>query len=37
MLCMFVGRIGPLTLVLAIKNTQSTRLITYPEEREMVG
>ncbi len=37
MLSMFVGRIGPLTLVLAIRNTQSTRLITYPEERVMVG
>jgi trk system potassium uptake protein TrkH len=37
MLCMFVGRLGPLTLVLAIKNAQSTRLVTYPEERVMVG
>jgi len=34
---MFAGRIGPLTLVLAIRNVQSTRLITYPEERGMVG
>jgi len=34
---MFTGRIGPLTLVLAIRNVQSTRLVTYPEERVMVG
>jgi len=34
---MFAGRIGPLTLVLAIKNVQTTRLVTYPEERVMVG
>jgi len=37
MICMFVGRLGPLTMVLAIKNVQSTRLVTYPEERVMVG
>jgi len=37
MLCMFVGRIGPLTMVLAIGNLQGTRLVTYPEERIMVG
>ena len=37
MICMLVGRIGPLTMVLAIGNTQKTRLITYPEERVMVG
>jgi len=36
-ICMFAGRIGPLTLVLAIKNKQRTRLVTYPEERVMVG
>ena len=34
---MFTGRIGPLTMVLAIRNVQSTRLVTYPEERVMVG
>ena len=34
---MFAGRIGPLTLVLAIRNVQTTRLVTYPEERVMVG
>jgi Trk-type K+ transport system membrane component len=34
---MLVGRIGPLTMVLAIRNVQRTRLITYPEERVMVG
>jgi trk system potassium uptake protein TrkH len=37
MVCMLVGRIGPLTMVLAIRNVQRTRLITYPEERVMVG
>ena len=37
MICMLVGRIGPLTMVLAIRNVQRTRLITYPEERVMVG
>jgi trk system potassium uptake protein TrkH len=37
MLCMLVGRIGPLTMVLAIGNAQKTRLITYPEERVMIG
>jgi trk system potassium uptake protein TrkH len=35
--CMFIGRLGPLTMVLAIRNVQSTRLVTYPEERVMVG
>lgn len=34
---MFAGRIGPLTLVLAIRNVQTTRLVAYPEERVMVG
>lgn len=37
MICMFVGRLGPLTIVLAIRNTQRTRLVTFPEERVMVG
>ncbi len=37
MVCMLAGRIGPLTMVLAIRNVQRTRLITYPEERVMVG
>jgi trk system potassium uptake protein TrkH len=37
MICMFIGRLGPLTMVLAIRNVQSTRLVTYPEERVMVG
>jgi trk system potassium uptake protein len=35
--CMFVGRIGPLTLVLAIGTRPVSRLVTYPEERVMVG
>jgi len=37
MLMMFVGRIGPLTMVLAIRNLQRTKLVTFPEERVMVG
>lgn len=37
MVLMFVGRIGPLTLVLAIRRVPGTRLVTYPEERVMVG
>ncbi len=37
MLLMFVGRIGPLTMVLAIRNLQRTKLVTFPEERVMVG
>lgn len=37
MVLMFVGRIGPLTLVLSVKRLQSTRLVMYPEERVMVG
>jgi len=36
-LCMFTGRLGPLTMVLAVRNLQATRLVTYPEERVMVG
>lgn len=37
MVSMFVGRLGPLTMVLAIRNLQRTKLVTYPEERVMVG
>jgi trk system potassium uptake protein TrkH len=37
MVLMFVGRIGPLTMVLAVRNLQGARLVTYPEERVMVG
>jgi trk system potassium uptake protein TrkH len=37
MVCMFSGRLGPLTLVIATRNVTSTRLVTYPEERIMVG
>ncbi len=37
MILMFIGRLGPLTMVLAIGNLQGTRLVTYPEERIMVG
>ncbi len=37
MVLMFVGRIGPLTMVLAIRNLQRTKLVTFPEERVMVG
>lgn len=37
MLFMFVGRLGPLTIVLAVRTMQVTKLVTYPEERVMVG
>jgi len=37
MVCMFTGRLGPLTLVIATRNVTSSRLVTYPEERIMVG
>ena len=37
MICMFAGRLGPLTLVVATRNVASTRLVTYPEEHIMVG
>jgi len=37
MLCMFIGRLGPLTMVLAVRTMQVTKLVTYPEERVMVG
>jgi trk system potassium uptake protein TrkH len=37
MVCMFSGRLGPLTLVVATRNVASTRLVTYPEEHIMVG
>jgi len=37
MICMFVGRLGPLTMVLAVRNQQGTKLVTYPQERVMVG
>jgi len=37
MITMFTGRIGPLTMVLAIRNIQRSKLVTYPEERVMVG
>jgi trk system potassium uptake protein TrkH len=37
MVCMFSGRLGPLTLVIATRNVTSTRFVTYPEERIMVG
>ncbi len=36
-ICMFAGRIGPLTLVIATRNIQRTKLVNYPEERIMVG
>jgi trk system potassium uptake protein TrkH len=34
--CMFVGRVGPLTLVLAIGNRKS-KPFEYPDERVMIG
>ncbi|UCB46980.1 MAG: hypothetical protein JSV25_06060 [Spirochaetota bacterium] len=35
--CMFAGRLGPLTLVVATRKRPGTRMVTYPEERIMVG
>ena len=37
MLLMFIGRLGPLTIVLAVGAQPTTRLVTYPEEQVMVG
>lgn len=37
MLLMFVGRLGPLTIVLAVGAQPTTRLVSYPEEHVMVG
>jgi trk system potassium uptake protein TrkH len=35
--CMFAGRLGPLTLVVATRKLPGTKMVTYPEERIMVG
>ncbi|MFW6138781.1 MAG: TrkH family potassium uptake protein [Spirochaetota bacterium] len=37
MLTMFTGRLGPLTMVLAVRNLQRTAPVLYPTERLMVG
>lgn len=37
MLSMIVGRIGPLTLVLAFKRKKAKQLYRYPEERILIG
>lgn len=34
--CMFIGRVGPLTLVLAI-GTRKTKAFEYPDEQVMIG
>jgi trk system potassium uptake protein TrkH len=34
---MFIGRIGPLTLALALARAASERSIQLPEERVMIG
>jgi len=37
MITMFVGRIGPLTLALAVALQEDKALYVYPEEKLMVG
>lgn len=37
MFTMFVGRIGPITLLLALSRTEPKAVITYPEEDVMIG
>lgn len=37
MILMFLGRLGPLTVVIAISNQTRKNLIRYPEERIIVG
>ena len=37
MVTMFIGRIGPSTLLLAISRAESKAIITYPEEDIMIG
>jgi trk system potassium uptake protein len=36
-LTMFVGRLGPLTLIAALARQQSTQLLHYPEEKILIG
>ena len=36
-LTMFIGRIGPLTLALALARKAQSRLLELPEERVMIG
>jgi trk system potassium uptake protein TrkH len=36
-LCMFIGRCGPLTLALMVGNKEKRQLLRYPEEDIMVG
>jgi trk system potassium uptake protein TrkH len=37
MITMFIGRIGPMTLLLALSRDESRAIITYPEEDVMIG
>ena len=36
-LLMYIGRIGPVTLVVALAARHSARRFTYPEERPFIG
>jgi len=36
-LTMFIGRVGPLTLVLALAHRKQPPAITYPEDKIMLG
>lgn len=39
MLCMFIGRIGPITLIISLKNslTSGSEVVGYPHEDVMIG
>jgi trk system potassium uptake protein TrkH len=37
MISMLIGRIGSLTLVLALTTQKTTQLYSYPEERVIIG
>jgi trk system potassium uptake protein len=37
MITMFVGRLGPLTLIAALARQQPTQLLHYPEEKILIG
>jgi trk system potassium uptake protein TrkH len=37
MITMFIGRIGPLTLLIALSRRQSRAVFKYPEESIMIG
>ena len=37
MLLMFIGRLGPLTIAVAIAQQQSRPMVSYAEEQVMIG